>query len=197
MKVNTDDISEKYRKYIVKLVLSSGRQVYILWGTNLENEDVDYILVNKSDKILAFSSIAGLINYVSHANVLIDRDTTRQWAENYIANQLYNVCDLYKIKNVLNELSFMKEIGRDDAIDMVACLELITDYAHQINSSFVFDQLEKKDMKIFHDYVYEGFLWDGKGEVEKIKEITDFNFENFRNDYTQLVRFFEAALMYP
>lgn len=197
METNTDEISEKYRKYVVNVLLDKKEHFYLLWGTNLENEDVDYLLVNKSNSILAFLTIPDLVKYVNHANLLIDPVSTKKWANSYSANRPYCTYDLFSIKKTLEKGFSLEEIGKSEAVHIVDLCNLFSDYAYQTDSRLFLNQLEKKDIKIFCDYIYEDFFWDKRGSEEGIKGMTEnFNFDNFRNDFMQLILLFEEVLVF-
>jgi hypothetical protein len=196
MKINTDAISEKYRKYTIEVFLGN-KYFYLLWGTNLENEDVDYLLVNESKSILAFLSIPDLVTYVNHANLLIDPLSTKKWANNYKGDRAYCTYDLLRIKKTLEKGYSLQEIEKEEAMSMVDFFNLFSDYAYQTENKFVIDQLEKKDTRLFCDYVYESFFWIKTGKEEEIKGMVEkINFENFRNEYLQLISLFEKSLAY-
>lgn len=89
MTIHSDAVSEKYRKYIVKCITGPKKTLYLFWGTNLQNEDQDYFLLNDNKNILAFTKIKDLVQYPNINSAAIDPENTARWAEAYWANKAY------------------------------------------------------------------------------------------------------------
>jgi len=171
MGVFSDEISERYRKYIIQLKLPAQQSLYLLWGTDTANEDTDYLMLDQEYKMLAFPNISELLHYVkTTGNSLIDEPATKEWLSNYKANRAYTSYDLVQLMNLMESDQGHQDYTKDEAWEITAFCSLFSDYAYQLDREDLLRLYQDKDLHVFIDWVNAQYLW--KPDVAYLAELT-------------------------
>src|SRR5687767_4779083 len=142
----SDEFSEKYRKYVVKFILRSDKNLYTLWGTDLSNEDFDYLLLNEEHQILLFLSIENLIDYLKENELMIDPTNTKEWVKHYVPKKEYTTYNLKEVDKIINDLDFcLEKLERDTAFSLVNFYNLFSDYSYQIQEKNLLKLIDEKN----------------------------------------------------
>ncbi|MBK9960359.1 MAG: hypothetical protein IPP06_03220 [Saprospiraceae bacterium] len=59
MKIISDRVSEKYRKFIIEIQYEKN-SYFALWGTDMSNPDFDYFVINNTNNIVCSKKISNL-----------------------------------------------------------------------------------------------------------------------------------------
>lgn len=75
------DISEKYEKWVVRIIVKE-KYYYILWGndTTTFNHDAN-ILVDENKRMLLFSNIKSLVDYIKKSDTVFDKKSSLSWVK--------------------------------------------------------------------------------------------------------------------
>lgn len=196
--IYSDPISEKYRKYVIKVRTAHKSSYYLLWGTNLENEDEDYLMLDSNNNIIVFSKIKTLIFYVKQTNDLLDYFNTKKWAEEYRNNRAYTSYDLFSINSFLNEVNSVEEYEEENAKDLISFISLFSDYAYQLNNSRYLKLYKEDNLEIFRDYLNLRFFWKTAEDsyVSELNEkIRNLNFLKVKELVKEMIFTFESSLL--
>ncbi|WP_153847054.1 hypothetical protein [Sphingobacterium paramultivorum] len=167
-KIRSDKVSEKYRKYINKILLPGNKYCYILWGTDLDNEDFDYLLLNENKEIIAFKKIKDLLSFVKNTTIDIpDARRMKRWGELYKSNRSYSTYDLRFLLEILIEdydaEFYVKEKSR--ALEIIDFYNLFSDYSNQSVNRKMLKLQKNKNLNLFIDYLYMYCFWSKPKET--------------------------------
>lgn len=196
-RVYSDPISERYRKYIVKVKTTFENSYYLLWGTNLENGEEDYLMLDSENNIVARNRIIALITYIKQKNDLLDPNNTKEWAEEYKRNRAYTSYDLLSINSFLNEVDSVEEYDKDNAMALIRFLNLFSDYAYQLSNSAFLKLYNEDNLVIFRNYLNLIFFWKTSEEcyVSKLNaQMHDLNFLKVKEIVKEMIFIFENKL---
>lgn len=194
--INTDEVSEKYKKYVIELLTSDQRKVYLLWGTDNSNQDFDYVFLNNDNYINAFSKIETLKKYLEMQEIKVDPLNTKQWAKEHNSNKPYSIYNLPKVTKVLTPAFNLNKLNQAIASDLLNFYNLFSDFAYQINDVELLKITKEKNTKIFFDFACNTFFWNSSG-VEKDIKIAAKGFDNslFVNNYSKMIKVFEERIL--
>lgn len=194
--INSDPVSEQFRKYIIKLAITEHITVYVLWGTDKQNEDFDYLLANEDSKILGFKTIDSLLEYVNTKHVPVDEKNTKEWARAYNSNRYYVLYDFPKLKSVLDKQNFsLRKILKEDALDLVSFYNLFSDYAYQTENQDLLLLIRESNLQLFFDFANNTFFWSGGNRMEFIqKNGSEFDEYIFIRNYLELISLFSQKI---
>lgn len=193
MKIFSDEVSELYRKYIIKLKLPAGQSLYLLWGTDTNNEEVDYLMLNPENKILAFPKIKELLHYVkTSGTTLKDAAKTRAWARDYKANRAYTSYDIEQLITLMeNSDKPLENYTKEEAIETSTFCSLFSDYACQLKQEELIRLYHNEDLAIFQDWVNAQYLW--KPDEGYLAALTDqlrkINDKNIKTIISKMYRY--------
>ncbi|WP_286776772.1 hypothetical protein [Sphingobacterium sp. UBA2074] len=160
-----NNVSEQYRKYIVKIISPFQQSLYLFWGTDLEKEEDDYLLLDLKDKIIAFLRIQDLLHYVKlPGNILIDNLHSKKWALLFKGKMAYKIYDLGRLSTIMKHWKIIYDIRLDEAMEIIDFCNLFSDYAYQINSDDLIALYENKDLNILLDWVNATYFWKTSDE---------------------------------
>jgi hypothetical protein len=149
-----DAHSEQYKKYLLE-VIYKGASWYTVWGTDLTDEDTDYLLTDTQGKLLLFSNCADVFRTILHTDHFPDIKTLHAWArESHLVENPYTILDL----DVLS----MRGIAASqiDLLETVyATIGMVGDYAVQVNNRALTDLLHSDVIRLYNDLFADYFLW--------------------------------------
>lgn len=195
MDVNSDEASEQYRKYVVEVILENGKSVYLLWGTNVNHDDLDYLLVNEQLLILAFHRIDEIKNYIDSHEIGVDPFNTKQWAKCHNADEAYASYNLLRVRKLLDNGFLLKDLSMEDAMLFVHFFNLFSDYAYQIDSKKFKDKINDQNTRVFYEYAMGYFFWDRSGQEEELTRLAErFDYVKFKANQLKMLSLFQNAL---
>lgn len=161
------DISEKYRKYIIRLILNR-KFYYTVYCAEINEQLTDKILVDKK-KILCFRRIRDLIDYLTNNKIAgIDYPTMLKWSnkmvnlnpnvdDKTIANCTYNL-DL--MRNIYFDPNFeLSELKKKESLEFIDFINLFKDYADQISYNRYVKLSNNKDIRLVWNFCYDRYFW--------------------------------------
>lgn len=146
--------SEQYRKYLIE-VIYRGASWYTVWGTDLTDEDTDYLLTDIQGKLLLFSNRADVFHTILNADHFPDIKMLHAWArESHRIENPYTVINL----DVLS----MRDIQATQ-IDLLEAvyitIGIVGDYAVPVNNQALTDLLWSDIVRLHYDIFADYFLW--------------------------------------
>jgi hypothetical protein len=196
--IYSDDVSETYRKYVIKIKLSNGNCYYSLWATDLNDKDFDYLLVNATNKILVFSRIVDLLSYIRESGGLIDEDNTKKWVSMYKNEKAYSTYDLTSLLPFFDETIAIEQYKEENAMELIDFVNLFSDFANQIKSCDLIELRNNENMDTFIDYLYMVFFWDtpdASYELDMKNKIASISLSEVRQLIKKMVYSFENSIL--
>jgi hypothetical protein len=195
MKVNTDKISEQFRKYVIELILSENQKVFTLWGTDLSNEDFDYLLLDQQQKILAFPKIQNLIDSLKLNSVTIDNQNTQKWAHQFKNDEAYVTYDLIKVQKLISRLVLDLEIfTKDDVLCIINFYDLFTDYVSQTKIEDGLKLIDDANRFSFFDLIEDILIWKSDKSQRSKPDVEKSQVDVFVKNYKEMLRLFTANI---
>jgi hypothetical protein len=146
------EISEKYKKYLLKLQLVSGSKLAV-WGENEEGEDVFLI---SNGKLLCFNNLNSFRKHLSEYKYdFFDKDNFIDWLSEEDLDTVYATLPMNLLVNS-NMQDFQK---KDKALELLSTIGSIEDYAIQANVSSLLDIFNNTEFKRFKDSLYDNSIW--------------------------------------
>lgn len=147
------EISEKYRKYLLSSKYKNG-SYYMVAGADLEQNEEDKVLISTDSKIMLFSNIMSIAEYVKNANSCFDHSNLIEWAE-----FLNTLSKPYAFIN-LDSIQKIDNFDDKENIDAIFfSLGIIKDYAHQVGNSDLLCVFNTKDLMRFNDCCLDFLVW--------------------------------------
>jgi len=199
-KIFSDSVSEQYRKYVIKIITSNRKSYYLLWGTDVHNEDFDYLLLNTANNIIAFSRIKDLLVFVNRTANLVDEKSVKKWVKTYKANKAYVTYNFLYLLDFISEKDIIdaNEEYADKAISIIDFFNLFSDYSQQTNRKDLLKLCQDNDINILIDYLYMTFFWRASKESckEKLnKKIKKLDFLKVEENIKNMVYSFEKEIV--
>lgn len=174
--------SEIYRKYVIGFNFQNF-DLYTVWGTDLIDNENDKLIV-KGEKLLAFRSLNELEEELRHmSHPFRDDDNFTKWVCEENLQQVYNNYDFklfadFDLKLLRNE---------SDSLMLLNCINLIQDFALQVNSLRIEEILDQPNIKSLKDFIYVNYFWK-KDDNIKVEVLKDTNVSIlFRNLYNEFI----------
>lgn len=146
--------SEAYRKYLIKIDLLDVLG-YAIWGTDMEDEERDKLLV-KDNKLLLFPSTNGLKSHLENiAHPYNDALNFSRWVEEEDLSDTYTEYDFSVVANYHHSILSDKE----KSLEVLSCIHLMEDFCLQIETSIVRTLFENDDLVNLKEYIYDHFFW--------------------------------------
>jgi len=199
----SDEISEVYRKYIIKIKLSDQQSFFLLWGTNLANEDMDYLMLDTHNNIIAFTKIKDMLKFLRQSDLTIDEQSTKRWAHEYRSNKAYVTYNIGAMLGMINDVEDFKTCDRELASAIINFRNLFSDYAYQVDRKDLLDIHDEVNLNIFIEWVNVSFFWDHPSEdheTEFEKQLVNLDFNKAKRKIKAMVdRFVETLTItgYP
>lgn len=159
-----DNISDKYRKYIISITYKDKLYFYIE-GQDMENEAEDKLVLDKDDQFFLYNSLNDLFLFLGSDEAgLFDLPNFTSWLKE-IKNPALEMGDYsYTNRNFDSLTEMLKsssplELDRQRGTEWISYINLCHDYA--INSGDdEFDDLAHIDsIRNFWEDLYDAFVW--------------------------------------
>ncbi len=146
------EISEKYRKYLVEIILKDNRY-YTVWGTDLGDNDNDKLLVNKKNLLLFYKINTLKTTLFKFKDIFLDKENFENWISEDPFEDPYSTTDL----TCLYTFSEKDLRGKKAALEIINSLNLIQDFYIQIKENEkAFNSKLLLDLK---DNLYNNHFW--------------------------------------
>ncbi len=184
-----NEISEKYKKYIIELNLN-GEKKLLISGMDISNEDKDFLLLDKNGKVLLFNDFFQIKEYILNEE-LLDNYNFQRWIKE-LKNKSPYVC--YNVDNILDAIRTAKELKdvnkniQGQAVDFI---NIIGDYAYQINKEDLIKLYENKLVDQFKELFMSNFIW--KIEISDKTAFNTLTWESFRVVFEKLYNLFKQC----
>jgi len=150
--MNLVDISERYRKYLIRINYLD-RKYYSIWGTDIKDNYTDKVIVEKG-LFLLFKDITLLKNYLlANRALLFDSQNTVEW--------LFAISDIEEYNHYLFPTNG-EVISSKDCLNL---LNLIQDYAEQANDNELLSLMTNDIYKAEYDQLTDGEIWGNKSDT--------------------------------
>lgn len=153
MRIHSDKTSEKFRKYIIGFKIKNITY-YAIWGTDMTNEDFDFLVLNNNNSIICSMNIETLKDYLkSNINGLVDSKNLYNWLKYHKAKKAYTIYDLDRLKSIFSERKYLFEkIGKRKRDLIFNFVTVFSDYIQQIKNE-EFQKILKQ--KLMQNLFYE------------------------------------------
>lgn len=179
--------------YIIKFSLTNAPDVFVIWA---QSDDDDCYLIDEENRILGFSSLDSISDFVHHSD-----DEIIPFDANEFRNYkllLSNGVTSYSIKETKDILSKNLSIGEfeeDDYGLLMYVYNNISDYFFQIKSDENLLLRENVNVQLFFDYYYYKYFWKQGEEFNDIKEkVQTFNYSEFVEIFDTLINVFVSSI---
>lgn len=153
---HNNNVSEKYNRYILG-VCYKDILYYTVWGADANTEqDDDKVLVNADGKMLLFTDINTLLEYIKqHIDELYDKERFAHWA-----TEISKPFSTYTVK-YMDKLISLQQNMRDeqDVETLVNCIHLLSDYAYQVDDQELISLYESESILGFFDAYMDEYFW--------------------------------------
>lgn len=187
-----DKTSEKYKKYLVEINLN-GKKQFLVLGMNISKDDDDFILLNEHDKILTFNNVNQIKKFILEEINLPDKDNFHNWIQEFESRKSYITYDADKIVQIIKISEGLKELSKDELSQIVDLINMIGDYAYQVNHKDLILLFEDKTIDLFKELFMDVYVWKvatdiQKSDLEKVSEI--FSYADFKVAFERLFNLF-------
>ncbi|RZK37101.1 MAG: hypothetical protein EOO90_26040 [Pedobacter sp.] len=152
--------SEKYRKYLVHLN-SSSISGYVIWGTDMTDEEKDKLFL-RHEKILVLRNLTNIRDELLLNTTFSDTDNFNKWVESNDVFKIYSKNDFTNMSDFSESSLNDRSIGKD----LINSINLIRDFALQVDDRKLNQCLDSEKMHFFFDYLYDEFFWKKRNEVD-------------------------------
>ncbi|MBE8725406.1 hypothetical protein C4F50_10645 [Flavobacterium sp. KB82] len=177
-KIIMEDISEKFRKYLFK-VLYKKESYFLVWGAYLETDE-EFILRDKNDRILIFPDFITLKNYVNNE---INMSELNDWVNSFKDISNVKIIDF----DILSKLKNEKELNEKNIQiwhNLSILIEFYSDLLY-INNEY----LENASLEIFLEIYNNNFIWNNHSK-------TDFTIDKkFLIEVEKILSFLEQKIL--
>jgi len=147
--------SEKYRKYLIELQFND-LCVFTVWGTDMEDGE-DKLLVN-DEKVIVLKNAINIKSILKKIeNPYLDKENFRRWVDEENLDDIYNVNDMKLLAEF--DFGFLKE--KSTSLTLLNDLNLIQDYAIQVDHSRLLPIFDQSTMMNLKDFIYDNHFWKG------------------------------------
>ena len=208
-KDDIDLISEKYRKYLIKIKISDS-SYYFIHGADITDDYKDKLLIDSNKKILLFGKLEDLFNYIEQSNYLFDVDNFKKWIKSlreffgnkYPEHLEYCIYDMNLIRLLFIDFKSndIFNYGKVYLEEYASFINLVDDYSNQMKNKALSDLLEELNIRLLWDYFYDFHIW--KTSEEKKMEFqnkinTEWSEESFRKNFSKIYNtFISSTLVY-
>lgn len=145
---------------------------YSLWGSDTEQDHDDKFLT-LNDKILLFEDQVELKTYVlTTPNLFFDKTNIKHWIKSI---DTIEVIYSFNLDLVFNRLANSKSVflTKEVSNEFVDLLNLIGDYAYQIEDTELIRLFKHGVVQEYWDYAYNNFFWNKATETKSTFEQAD------------------------
>ncbi len=184
-----NEISEKYKKYIVGLKLN-GEDKLLVSGMDITNEYKDFLLLDKDSKVLLFNDFSQIEEYILNEE-LLDNNNLQSWVKELKNKKPYVSYNIDNILNAIEKAKDLRELNKDMLSQIVDFINIIGDYAYQINKEDLIVLYEHQLIDQFKELFMNDFIW--KLEVSDEAGLNTVPWESFRTAFEKLYNLFKQC----
>jgi hypothetical protein len=182
--------SDKYRKYLICIKFSDVK-FFAIWGTDLEDNEQDKLVLSKNGKIICSKDYMRLKEYLLvNTDLLFDVNNLIFWLlsnEDFEPSATY---DLDKVGNFIKEFADISYIdNKNMMIGVVDFINMALDYSSQVGNNCIIEVLNKKSMLTYKDFVYNEFLWKKSSDQIDLKIIEALDKKQLCMDMQKVLNF--------
>ncbi|MEO7174280.1 MAG: hypothetical protein ABIV51_00610 [Saprospiraceae bacterium] len=188
---NFDNISEQFRKYIIEIKFNNQSN-FMLWGTDMVDEDEIDKILSFEGSILLFSSINQIQTYVkSNLKSIFDSENLHQWARKMRVRKPYATYDLDQLKSIISDEDFtINHFDKKKAFEFIDFYNLFGDYAHQTKDEEAHHLMQEKNTKLFFDFAYNSFFWKSNNQEQGAPELRKIKTTELFANYQRILNYF-------
>ena len=198
-----DAISESYGKYFITIQISGSEQ-YAVWGEDFTDDRNNKILLDEANNVMLFKSMPdALRNILKPSSVLFDSKNIMDWARAcqtiQVSSSYTNDLDLIQFIITSDQLHHLLSSKREECWDVLTLLHLISDYAYQINDTYLLELYQGEPVSTFSDFVYDNHFWTISKEelaVHNDRMTWEPHYPQFKQDVIDLIKTFKSRLVY-
>lgn len=162
--------SEKYRKYVIELQLQEVT-VYTVWGTDMQDDEVDKLLVENSS-LISFRSLDTMrLQIENMEHPYLDKQNFTNWIHEEDLSNVYNVNNV----RILSDFNFNFLKNKSTSLEILNTLNLIQDFYIQINAENLDEIFDNQDVIDLKDFIYNNFFWKKRKENRVYKKMKNRN----------------------
>ena len=201
--INTlEKLCAQYEKYIISLRLADTTY-YLVWGSDSTDESKDKMLLDARQNILLFRSPIQAFHYiVATADSGFDSEVLVQWAQASLIQGWYACVhyDLEELSLLLSQDRLKIKIGvaKADLRYWVNFMNLVGDYAHQIQDEALLAIREMNAIASFWEFTYDTFFWtipEPELANRQQESLREFHYASFQKEAQLLLACFRARLV--
>ncbi|MDX2047641.1 MAG: hypothetical protein SFU87_12705 [Chitinophagaceae bacterium] len=156
-------MSEKYRKYLVKLILDK-KVYYCIWGTDMSDDcETDFILLNKEKKIVLFEKLININKRImAYRRHFFDKKNFYTWVNENSFSKSYSTIDIdiLQIDSISTFGIFLK--NKTNALKFIDTINFIRDFAEQTRNNELLRRLKNQYIKKTWDFIYNRYFWQSR-----------------------------------
>ncbi len=150
-----EKINEQYGKWIININYDSKIH-YMVWYTDVKDDDKDKFIINESKKIIASESIILLQEFLLKEEKIADKNNTNKWIHECLKlDQAVSI--LYDLDIVFVSLK-NKLFTHKSLESFVNFVNIFTDYAEQIYYKELLGITSDDDIRDLWEYYYDNIL---------------------------------------
>ncbi|MDP3445316.1 MAG: hypothetical protein Q8T08_20855 [Ignavibacteria bacterium] len=191
-----NEISEKYKKYIIEIKLN-GKKKFFISGMDISKEDADFLLIDSNGKILIFNDVHLIEKFILETKGLLDKDNFLNWIRELKDYKPYVSYDIDKITQILQVSNPLKELNKDELSQIIDLINLIGDYSYQVDDKNLILLLEAKSIDLIKELFMDKYIWkaiEDSHEIDLEPLFGNFPFEDFKADFENLFNLFVKQL---
>jgi len=187
-----DKISEKYKKYIVEIKLNREKKLFVS-GMNISKDYDDFLLIDIHDKILIFNNLDQIKTFILENRDLPDKNNLHKWVREFKSQKPYVTYDIDKIDHIIKTSSGFKELSADALSQIVDLINIVGDYAYQVNHKELILLFEDKSIDLFKELFMDMYIWkenieNPKSDLENLMK--DIPYVDFKLSFEKLIILF-------
>lgn len=195
-------MSEKYRKYLTS-VKYDNKLYYFVFGTDLNNDSIDYIVIDSLNRMLFYDSIDNLIKYIyKDSSNSYDSKNFHIWISqirNHIDHKLeysyafYNIDFIYSAF-IQKSMLYINKLKRKNLEEFINFINLVNDYALQTENKYLRKLTKDDSIRSLWDYYYNIDIWMKEKESSFEFLFKNFNEINFRINLAKIFSIFVSKI---
>ncbi len=187
----TNEISEKYNKYLVLLKIANN-EWFILCGMKTKDRSYDdFIVTDNKQRIVVFDTFVKLKSFVHKYDHLIpDRESTKDWIRLLSKLEPYLTVNIDVVLAQMDKVHMVNDLELNVKEDIFNFIQIVTDYIYMINDSVLFEMIEDVDIEGFMNQYYSEIVWSDSENI--IDDENLYSFEGFKKSFITLIDFFCA-----
>lgn len=185
------DKSQIYQKWVIRIISQQLTEpVLIVWLTDLNDNEIDKMVLTKSNKIAGAIHHTKLFDYLfENKAVLPDPVNTLTWMDEVFNLDSISVTDfnINLIENSLSGVGFNK-ISINESINFI---NLFRDLALQLNDKALYKLSRQKEVKQLWEFGYDEIFWKEFGSGEEIPAVRipplPINFDRLKTGLNKMI----------